>query len=102
MSDLRMRNFYLSVLVIFISGCVAPSYDEDGGYAKLQQDRMDCLMLARGGQKASLRASGGEVVASSGASCSNDMFLSCLAAKGWRRNYEGTGTAVAVGISCND
>ena len=71
-----MRNFYLSVLVIFISGCVAPSYDGDGGYAKLQQDRMDCLMLARGGQKASLRASGGEVVASSGASCSNDMF--CL------------------------
>ena len=104
-----MRITITLVAVTFLVGCaVAPiTYVGDGSYAQLQTDRYECAQetstrtdtISGASSSSSLGANAG-VSGNSSVSCSTQMFVACLGARGWKRVYDGSGVGVANAIRC--
>lgn len=85
-------------------GPKATTYDGQGSYQQLQTDRYKCAIETVTDTTAVAGRSnqyGANVSGSSTQRPNCGLFQACLGAKGWTRNYAGTGTAIANTILCN-
>jgi len=100
-------NLFLIAFLAMLSGCTTIiTYSGDGTYKQLQVDRFECLKLATGGERTSMygssNSSGAVISSNTTQNCDADLWRSCLASKGWTREYDGSGVEIATAIQCND
>ena len=110
-----MKLFSFIFIICFLAGCelttndcgfgsgnflsCPTTYRGEGSYQQLQDDRFECLKMSYNRvEQISGNSSG--ISGSSQMGCSIDMFKMCLASKGWKRVYDGSGVGIATTVSC--
>ena len=106
-----MKNTLLYLFLIaslaMLSGCTTfpVTYSGDGTYQQLQEDRFECLKQATGGERTAIygssNSSGAVISGNTTQNCDGNLWRSCLASEGWKREYDGSGVEVATIVVCN-
>ena len=104
-----MKGFFLIIVIMFsLTGCAVSTsssnkipitFAGEGSYQQLQEDRFECLKVASNREE-KISGDTDSIEGVSEMTCSRDMFRACLAAKGWKRVYDGSGVGVATVVRC--